>query len=343
MRAAVLYGAEDVRLEDLPVPDCGPGEVRVKVSAALTCGTDAKVFRRGYHARMIVPPAVFGHEFAGVVDAVGDGVTGFARGDRVVAANSAPCGRCFYCQHNQTELCEDLLFLNGAYAQYITVPARIVACNLHRLPERLSFATAALTEPLACCVKGVDDTGVAAGEHVVVLGNGPIGLLIIGLCALRGARVIAIGRRRSRLLAAATFGAQVVIDEAACNDLPAAVRELTSGYGADRVIECVGKPEAWREAIAVTRRGGLCNLFGGCPSGTHITIDTTRLHYEELTLLGSFHHTPHHIAAALDLLAQGRLPADTLINDQIQLAEVPDALRRMGTRSELIKAAVQMD
>jgi len=343
MRAAVLYGAEDVRLEDLPVPACGPGEVRVRVSAALTCGTDAKVFRRGYHARMIVPPAVFGHEFAGVVEAVGDGVTGFAPGDRVVAANSAPCGQCFYCQRNQSELCDDLLFLNGAYAQYITVPARIVACNLHRLPDQLSFATAALTEPLACCAKGVDDTGVADDENVVVLGNGPIGLMIIGLCALRGARVIAVGRRRSRLLAAATFGAQVVIDEAACTDLPAAVRDLTGGYGADRVIECVGKPEAWREAIAVTRRGGLCNLFGGCPSGTHITIDTTRLHYEELTLLGSFHHTPRHIADALELLSSGRLPAETLINDQIELAEVPDALRRMGTRSELSKAAVRMD
>ena len=119
--------------------------------------------------------------------------------------------------------------------------------------------------------------------------------------------------------------------------------ELTGGYGADKVIECVGKPEAWREAIALTRRGGRCNLFGGCPSGTHVTVDTTRLHYEELTLLGSFHHTPHYIAAALRLLAEGQVHSPTLINDQIELAEVPDALRRMGTRSELIKAAVHID
>ncbi|MCC7494350.1 MAG: alcohol dehydrogenase catalytic domain-containing protein [Fimbriimonadaceae bacterium] len=341
MRAAVLHGAEDVRIEDLPIPPVGPGEVRVRIHAALTCGTDAKVFRRGYHAKMIVPPAVFGHEFAGVVDAVGSGVTQFAVGDRVVAANSAPCGKCFYCQRDQAELCADLLFLNGAYAEYITVPARIVGCNLLALPDHLSYSAAALCEPLACCLKGVEDTAVRAGERVVVLGSGPIGLLVTRLCALRGAAVAAVGRREARLAAAGALGAELVVDEAAGEAL-AAVREWTDGRGADRVIECVGQPAAWEQAIALTRRGGVCNLFGGCPAGTSVTVDTGRLHYEELTLLGSFHHTPRLIAAALHLLAAGVIPAELLINDQITLGEVPAALRRMGTRSALIKAAVQV-
>ncbi len=342
MRAAVLHGAEDVRLETVPKPGCGPGEVRIRIEAALTCGTDAKVFRRGYHARMIVPPAVFGHEFAGVVDAVGIGVDGFRVGDRVVAANSAPCGDCFYCRKDQAALCEDLLFLNGAYAEYITVPARIVAANLLHLPDHLSYTAAALCEPLACCVKGVEDTGVQGGETVVVLGNGPIGLMMIRLCAARGARVVAIGRRAPRLQAAGRMGADVVIDQLTCQDVAAEVRALTEGRGADRVIECVGRPEAWELGIGLTRRGGTCNLFGGCPSGTHITIDTVRMHYEELKLIGSFHHTPRHISAALNLLADDTVTPEVLVNDRITLDELTEALRRMGRRSDLIKAEVKV-
>ncbi|MBI2302874.1 MAG: zinc-binding dehydrogenase [Armatimonadetes bacterium] len=340
MRAAVLYGAEEVRIEAVPIPSVGPGEVRVRIGCALTCGTDAKVFRRGYHARMIRPPAVFGHEFAGVVETVGDGVTSCAVGDRVVAANSAPCGDCFYCRVGQPELCEDLLFLNGAYAEYITVPARIAACNLHRVPAALPLRHAALTEPLACCVKGVEDTGVQAGDTVVVLGLGPIGLMMVSLCAARDARVIAVGRRELRLATARALGAEEVLDENALADLNAAVHALTGGRGADRMIECVGRPEVWQTALELTRRGGVCNLFGGCPAGTTISLDTTRLHYEELTVLGSFHHTPRHIRQALDLLAAGTVPGARFVNDEVTLDGVVDALQRMGEKTNLIKAAV---
>jgi L-iditol 2-dehydrogenase len=340
MTAAVLYGAEDVRIERVPVPPVGPGEVRVKIESALTCGTDAKVFRRCYHARMIRPPALFGHEFAGLVDAVGEGVADYSPGDRVVAANSAPCGVCFYCHHGQLELCEDLLFLNGAYAEYITVPSRIVERNLHRVPEALPLRDAALVEPLACCVKGVEDTGVQAGETVVVVGSGPIGLMIMRLCVVTGAHVIAVGRREPRLNAARAMGAGPVIDELVCDDSVDMVRRLTGGRGADRVIECVGRPEVWQEAIAMTRPGGVCNLFGGCASGTEVRVDTGRLHYDELTLLGSFHHTPRHVKAALQLLVGGTLPAEVIVNDQVGLSQVPEALRRMGEKTGLIKAAV---
>ena len=347
MRAAVLHGAENVQIEHLPVPGVGPGEVRVKIAAALTCGTDAKVYRRGYHAKMIRPPAVFGHEFAGVVEALGDGTVAcadgaLAQGDLVVAANSAPCGQCFHCVRGQESMCEDLLFLNGAYAEYITIPARIVSRNLWRVPRGLPAEVAALSEPLACCVKGIEDTGVKAGETVVVLGLGPIGLMMVALAAARGARVLAVGRRAARLAAAAAMGAAQTLDEAACDDLSDTIADLTDGRGADRVVECVGLPSAWEQAISLTRRGGVCNLFGGCPAGSEVSIDCTRLHYDELTLLGSFHHTPRHIKEALDLLATGAIPADQLINDRIGLADVPDALRRMGGRGHLIKAAVDV-
>ena len=158
MQAAILHGREDIRIESVPVPKAEPGELIVQVGAALTCGTDLKVFRRGYHARMIVPPALFGHELAGTVVEAGPGVADFKSGDRVVALNSAPCGNCYFCQHNQENLCDDLLFNNGAYAEFIRIPARIVAKNTLRVPDHVPLEHAALTEPLACAVHGFEDS-----------------------------------------------------------------------------------------------------------------------------------------------------------------------------------------
>ena len=148
MNAAVLYGKEDVRIERLPVPEAGAGEIVVRVAAALTCGTDLKVFRRGYHKKMLQPPAPFGHEMAGVVSQVGVGVTKFREGDRVVAVNSAPSGECYFCRRQQENLCDDLMFNNGAYAEYFRIPARIVAINTFRVPDSIRLEHAALTEPL---------------------------------------------------------------------------------------------------------------------------------------------------------------------------------------------------
>ena len=175
MLAAVLYGKEHVQLERIPVPALGPGDILVRVRAALTCGTDVKVFRRGYHAKMLVPPAVFGHELAGDVVALGEGVTRFKIGDRVVANNSAPCLECFWCKRDQPNLCDDLLFNNGAYAEFIRIPARIVERNTWPLAPHLSYQDAALAEPLACVVKGLDDTGIKPGEPLV---TGSAGLLL---------------------------------------------------------------------------------------------------------------------------------------------------------------------
>jgi L-iditol 2-dehydrogenase len=178
MKAAVLYGREDVRIEKVDIPRLGRGDVLVRTHVALTCGTDAKVFRRGYHAKMIVPPAVFGHESAGVVEEVGPGTTGIEPGLRVVAANSAPCGDCHYCQHDMPNLCDDLIFWNGAYAEFVRIPARVVRHNLLPLTEGLSFHEAAMVEPLACVVRGVEESWIGRGQSVAVIGTGPIGLML---------------------------------------------------------------------------------------------------------------------------------------------------------------------
>lgn len=357
MRAVVLYGKEDARLEQVAVPTPGAGEVRVRIRAALTCGTDLKVFRRGYHAKMIVPPAIFGHELAGEIDAVGTGVIDWRTGDRVVAANSAPCGVCFFCARDREELCEDLLFLNGAYAEYVVIPERIVRKNLLRVPEPLSFEAAALTEPLACAVHGVQETGVRAGETVVVLGAGPLGLFLVRCAILAGARVLVIGRRPERLQAALQMGAEAAFDTQTNTTFAGAsptpehltpntlspldwMRAHTDGYGADRVIEATGSPEVWGQAISLVRKGGTVNLFGGCPAGTSIQVDTARLHYDALTLLGTFHHTPATIREALRLLADGSVPPDEIIQEHAKLEQVPQFLPILARGGGPLKVAI---
>src|SRR5437868_11937051 len=177
MSAAVLYGKEQLRIERVDVPQLGRGDVLVRVRAALTCGTDVKVFRRGYHAKMIRPPALFGHELSGDVAAVGSDVSAFHVGQRVVAANSAPCGACYYCQRRQENLCQDLLFNNGAYAEFIRIPERIVSRNMHEIPAHVSYQDAALVEPLACVIRGLEETGVCPGDTIAVIRRGPIGIM----------------------------------------------------------------------------------------------------------------------------------------------------------------------
>ncbi|GAC1361312.1 MAG: hypothetical protein NVSMB3_09600 [Acidobacteriaceae bacterium] len=245
MTAAVLYGKEDLRLEQVALPKAGAGEIVLRVGAALTCGTDLKVYRRGYHAMMLTPPIPFGHEVAGVVSEIGEGVTSVEVGDRVVALNSAPCDRCFWCERGQQNLCEDLLFNNGAFAEYMRVPARIVEKNTLRVPDEMPLEHAALTEPLACVVRGMDECGARAGDTMVVIGAGPIGLMFMHVAALAGVSVIAVVRRESQRTAAELFGASEVVIAGEDDETIAAVRALTPGErGVDVAIEAVATPGA---------------------------------------------------------------------------------------------------
>jgi len=348
MQAAVLYGQEDVRLETVPIPALAAGEMLVRVRTALTCGTDVKVYRRGYHAKMIQPPALFGHELAGDVVALGDGLVGFRPGDRVVAANSAPCDECFYCRRGQQNLCEDLLFNNGAYAEYIRLPERIVRKNTYRIPDALSYKDAALVEPLACALRGLDEANVRLGDSVVVLGLGPIGLMFVRLAkAVYGARVIAVARRREQIERALELGADegALIDRSVdlLNDraLVRQIKAQTAGRGADVVFEAIGRPESWELSTQLVRKGGLINFFGGCPTGTKVGLDTGLLHYSEITCKASFHHTPFHIRRALQLLSDGYINAKHLVTHEQPLSELPHVLHEMAHRTNgQIKTAI---
>src|SRR5262249_52745175 len=202
-----------------------------RVKVALTCGTDVKVFRRGYHARMIVPPAVFGHELAGDVVAVGEDVTQFSIGDRVVAANSAPCEQCFFCRRDLQNLCEDLLFNNGAYAEYIRIPARIVERNTYLIPHNVGYHDAALIEPLACVVRGFEETAPRPGDSIAIVGLGPIGLMFVKLAKLYGCRVIAVGRRKTQLERAVALAADEVIVAGGHSSPPGAPLRLAHAHG----------------------------------------------------------------------------------------------------------------
>jgi L-iditol 2-dehydrogenase len=339
MMAAVLYGKENLKVEPVAVPSIDSGDILVRVKAALTCGTDVKVFRRGYHARMIVPPALFGHELAGDVVAVGSAVSRYAVGDRVVAANSAPCGQCFYCRKGNENLCDDLLFNNGAYAEYMRIPARIVEKNTYRIPEHISYQDAALIEPLACVLRGLEETGLRAGDTVSVIGLGPIGLMFVRLAKVRGARVIAIGRRRSQVDRAAKIGAdEVLISDGA--DIVSECRRLTGGYGVDIAIEAVGIPETWEQAVRMVRRGGTVNFFGGCPSDSRITLETQLLHYSEITCKASFHHTPRHVQEALSIVSRGEITSADFVNRVEPLANLLEVMRHLMSHNGHMKTAI---
>ena len=334
MRAAVLYGKEDVRVEDVPVHPLAPGEVRVQIEAALTCGTDLKVYRRGYHAMMLKPPMPFGHEVAGVVAEVGEGVTGFRLGDRVVALNSAPCDTCYFCRHGQQNLCEYLLFNNGAYAEFIRIPARIVEKNTLHVPDGVLFEHAALTEPLACVVRGFEESGAQAEDTMIVIGAGPIGLMFMHVAALAGVNVIAVVKRTDQIEAAELFGARFVVQTEAVADAVAAARALTpESRGADVVIEAVATPATWEWAVAMVRKGGVVNFFGGPPRGTKVELDTNRLHYGDITLKASFHHTPATCRTALQMILGGRFKCADYITGRAELREVPEIFARMMLRS----------
>ncbi|HKF47096.1 MAG TPA: zinc-binding dehydrogenase [Terracidiphilus sp.] len=341
MKAAVLHGREDIRIESVPVPEAARGELIVRVGAALTCGTDLKVFRRGYHARMIVPPALFGHELAGTVVQAGEGVEDFAPGDRVVALNSAPCGQCYFCERAQENLCDDLMFNNGAYAEFIRIPERIVAKNTLRIPDHVPMEHAALTEPLACAVHGFEDSRPHPGDTVAVIGGGPLGLMILHVAALAGCEVIAIVKHDGQVEAARQLGAAHIVQTGSIRKAIQMTRALTpKDRGVDIAIEAVGVPEAWQEAVELVRKGGTVNFFGGCAVGTQVTLDTNRIHYSDITLRATFHHTPAICRKALSLIASGRFQASAFITGHAHLYELNRVFEKLMNRSSEIKTAI---
>jgi L-iditol 2-dehydrogenase len=340
-RTVFLLGPERVELRRVPVPAPGPGEILVRIGAATTCGTDVKVLRRGGHPRMLHAPTPFGHEMAGTVVSIGPDQERWTVGDRVVVANSAPCGECEWCRRGRENLCANLRYLNGAFAEYILVPRRFAEVSTYALPGALPFEVAALAEPLACVLHGIELCPLERPSDTVVYGGGPIGLLFVNLLAGRGHHVVLADPNPQRLESARRMGAaEAVLVGRDGGEAPRLCQHARQGGGFDLAIEATGSPVAWEDALASVRPGGTVLLFGGCRPGTVIPLDTHRLHYSELTVKGAYHHRPATFQRALDLLASGAVQTSELLSAERPLEELEDALRSM-MRKEALKVVIR--
>ncbi len=322
-RVAMLVAPREIELREESVPQPGAGGIVVRIRAALTDGTDLKTYRRG-HPKMPMPTR-FGHEFSGDVAAVGEGVTAFSVGDEVMCTHSAPCGSCFWCLHEQEELCETVMptMILGAYADYIEVPQRIVERNAFRTPSGVPYTEAAFLEPLSCVVHSLATVERDAGSTVAILGNGAFGVLHALLLKQEGLAPVIFGRRPERVALARELGLDSI--DTRSTPIEEALRQRTDGRGADLVIECTGAPEMWESAPGFARRGGHVSFFAGLPSEARVTFLAARLHYDEVRLTAPFHFTPADVRRAYDIVSARTLPLTRLISHVYPLGEVGSA------------------
>ena len=338
-RQAVLVEPGRLELRDYVAPHPAPGELLIQIRCALSCGTDLKTFRRGHPVWKL--PMPFGHEFSGVVVEAGESVTAFKPGDPIMAAPTAPCGICFYCQHGQENLCDDALgrMVHGGYADTLLLPEHVVARNTFIKPADLPFEEAALLEPLSCVVHANEMARPEKNETVVIIGAGPFGLLHMLVLKAAGVReVVVVGRGDKRLKWAQNLGADRVVD-AGSVDAAAEIARLNGGFGPDLAIECTGQVAGWQDALARVRRGGRVVFFGGCPAGTALSVDTRRMHYDNLTLMSPFHFRPRDVRCAYELLAGRALNAGAIVNARMRLGDLAEVFE-MLERGVVLKCAV---
>ena len=334
-RAACLVGPERIELRNLTLSRPGPGELLLRVDVATTCGTDLKVFLRGGHPRMLRVPSAFGHECAGTVVAIGDGVQDRQRGEAVVVLNSASCGNCPYCGRGRENLCRDLQYLNGAFAEFLPVPARFVARSTYPVPAGLALEHACLTEPLACVLHGLEACSLSEPRDVVVLGAGPIGQLLLGVLSADRHRVVAADPSAGRRETAIQMGAAATFEPGAPRASAAILDLAADRLGFDLAIDATGTIAGWELAADCVRPGGEVLYFGGCPPETRVTLDAARVHYDEIVVRGSYHHRPATVVRALELLASHRLPVELLLSREMPLEQTEEALRSMKRRTSL--------
>ena len=336
---AFLIGPGSVEFRRLPMPEPGPGELLIRVDAATTCGTDVKVYLRGGHPTMLALPSPFGHEVTGAVVRRGAGAAR-AEGDAVVIANSASCGACRPCRHRRENLCRNLVYLNGAFADYLLIPAAVARRSVHSRPAGLEPAVAALAEPLACAVHCLERclgawNGPANEARTLVIGCGPLGLMLIDLFRGVRTRVCALDPHSRRLEAARTFGAEETrLGRAGDSENPATEETF------DFAIDATGTPTGWDHAVKSLAPGGVAALFGGCRPGTDLVIDAERVHYREQTLLGVYHHRPASFRAALDRLIDAPERYGALVERELPLERLTEALDLMIGRRAL-KVAIR--
>jgi L-iditol 2-dehydrogenase len=326
VRALFCERPGEVVLRELPDPEPGPGEVVVRVGAALTCGTDFKLIRRGHPK---VPfPARLGHEFAGTVEKAGPGVS-FRPGDRVVPAVSGPCGECPDCVAGEENLCAFAFDQTawGGFADLVLLPPRIVARGLRKVGS-LSFEAAALLDPLASVVRGVARVRVPAGVKVLVAGSGPIALLWTALLKRKDVEVLVAGRRERQLAAQKRAGARTC--DVRTEELSTAVHDWTAGRGVRLVVDTTGSLSMAESLVPVVARGGELHLFAGMPKDASCPVPVARVHYHEISVTGSFHYTRAEAGEALALLSTGAVPVGELISARRPLAEHADVFRDLS-------------
>jgi L-iditol 2-dehydrogenase len=330
MKAAVYRGKDDVRLEEVAVPEIGSGEILVRVHTCGICGTDLKKIATGSHSA----PRIFGHETAGVVAKVGDGVTKFAVGHRVVVFHHIPCGDCYYCRNKTFAQCETYKKVGctagfepsgGGFAEYVRVMDWIVEKGTVRIPEGVSFEQACFVEPVNTCIKGIETLHLQADETVLVIGQGPIGLILAVLAQRAGARVVTSDLYSARLTIANSFGLKTTID-ASRNDAVKAVREMTDGRGADAVILAVAGSGLIRPAMDATRPGGRVLLFAQTARG-EVTIDPAAVCVDEKALLGSYSASVDLQSASVGFVMNREMDLERLISHRFALEESVEALK----------------
>ena len=383
MLANILIKPGNIELREMKTPEPSYGEILVKIKAALTCGTDLKAFLRGHP--LIPMPGVFGHEFSGIVTAIGKGVRKFKEGDAIMAVHTAPCLICSFCRRRFYNLCERIMSTKvlGAFAEYILLPSHVVKQNVFHKPENISFEEAAFLEPLSCVVHSVEKLRTKKGDSALIFGAGPIGLLHLLLLKGKKAIVAVADIKKERLKVARQLGADLVFramvknspspaplpsregnngggipsplvrqDESVFSSplmgknkfvLPSPLvgerkdegdfctKKFANGIGFDYVFECTGKPDVWEASVNYVRKGGAVILFGGCESGTTVTYDTGRLHYDEITLKGVFHYTLSDVKKANKLLCEGELRVSRLISGRYPLGHVQRAFNKLAT------------
>lgn len=331
MKAQLFFGPQDVRYMETDIPSIGPGEILVRIRSALTCGSDLKTYKRG-HPTMIQVGSVFGHEYAGDVVEVGEGAEGFRVGDRVVGLNSSPCFNCYYCQRQKYSMCENIVYNNGAYAEYIKIPSNIVKINTFKIPEHTSYREAALLEPLSCVLHGVEESGINMGDTVAINGAGPIGLLFVALARLKGARIIVCDLSEERLSYARKLGAHFTVNASNADQVSEVKSFTDSGYGVDVSIDATGFAPVWEKAILMGRKGATILLFGGCKKGSTINVDTALLHYSELNIKGIYHLTPYYARKAFGMITSKLIDASQFITSDMPLENLIEALNLMDQK-----------
>jgi len=339
MRQAVFSSPGHLEVTEAPIPRPGEQDVLVRVESSGVCGSDRAIFVGAHPASV---PVVLGHEFAGVVTDCGAAVTDLRPGDRIVVDPNIQCGRCTYCRRGKVQLCSNNKPLGiarpGAFAEYTLVPQS----NAYVLPDEVSFDDAALVEPLACCIRGIQQADVGLGATVVVLGAGPIGIMLAQLARLRGASaVVSVDPLADRRVLAGHLAADVTLDSSRPDEVRDVVMRLTGGEGADVVIEASGRTDVAQQSLDLVQPGGTVVWFGACPESDRVSVPPFWVNDREVTIRGS-NINPYTHQTALALIERGRVHVSDLVSDRIELeglATVLDGSGPTSTGKVLVKPA----